>query len=140
MEPQRIQLERVKGWRMPANSAKVDRSTIFGNPFTMERYEHEEAVELHRAWITGQLTDAEIEARWPLMVSKHLIARRRAVLELLPKLRGKNLGCWCPLPKPGNPDVCHAVVLLVLANQEQPPTIPDTRPLRRVRWKWPPAS
>lgn len=31
--PERIQLSRRKGWRMPANTVKVDRTTIYGNPF-----------------------------------------------------------------------------------------------------------
>jgi hypothetical protein len=33
MMPERIQLKRTKGWRMPPNSVKVDRSTQWGNPF-----------------------------------------------------------------------------------------------------------
>ena len=32
------------------------------------------------------------------------------------ELRGKNLACWCPLPKPGEPDYCHAAILLEIAN------------------------
>ena len=31
--PKRIQLSRKKGWRMPPNTVKVDRSTKWGNPF-----------------------------------------------------------------------------------------------------------
>jgi Domain of unknown function (DUF4326) len=31
--PKRIELRRAKGWRMPANAVKVDRSTKWGNPF-----------------------------------------------------------------------------------------------------------
>ena len=36
------------------------------------------------------------------------------------ELRGKTLMCWCALPKPGEPDVCHAAVLLELANEATP--------------------
>ena len=32
-KPRRVQLSRQKGWRMPANTVKVDRSTKWGNPF-----------------------------------------------------------------------------------------------------------
>lgn len=32
-KPQRIQLKRTKGWRMPPGTVKVDRSTRWGNPF-----------------------------------------------------------------------------------------------------------
>lgn len=31
--PVRIQLSRAKGWKMPAHTVKVDRSTSWGNPF-----------------------------------------------------------------------------------------------------------
>ena len=31
----RIQLSRKRGWRMPENTVKVDRSTRWGNPFTL---------------------------------------------------------------------------------------------------------
>lgn len=33
------------------------------------------------------------------------------------ELRGHNLACWCPLPAPGEPDHCHAAVLLEIANR-----------------------
>jgi hypothetical protein len=33
--PERIQLRRTKGWRMPEGAIKVDRSTSFGNPFPL---------------------------------------------------------------------------------------------------------
>lgn len=36
MKPQRIQLSRRKGWKMPPNTVKVDRATAFGNPFIAE--------------------------------------------------------------------------------------------------------
>lgn len=31
--PERIQLKRVKGWRLPEGAVKVDRATKWGNPF-----------------------------------------------------------------------------------------------------------
>ncbi len=50
---------------------------------------------------------------------QRLLQRRRAVLEALPALRGKNLACWCPLPGHGEPDICHAALLLELANRSR---------------------
>jgi hypothetical protein len=38
--PRRVQLRRAKGWRMPANTVKVDRTTLFGNPFSIKEYGH----------------------------------------------------------------------------------------------------
>ena len=107
-KPHRVQLRRTKGWRMPANTVKVDRTTLFGNPFSATDLGRERAVSLYRAWITGPPTGAT--------ASRALRERRKEVLQALQRLRGKNLACWCPLPRGGEPDVCHAALLLELAN------------------------
>ena len=36
-------------------------------------------------------------------------------------LAGKDLACWCPLPAAGEPGLCHAAALLVIANQHDLP-------------------
>jgi hypothetical protein len=100
----RVQNRRAKGWRMPANTVKVDRTTLFGNPFSVKEYGHDRAVAL----LTGRPIGKEQSA--------DLRQRREAVLESLPALRGKNLACWCPLPERGEPNSCHAALLLELAN------------------------
>jgi hypothetical protein len=116
-KPERIQLRRTKGWRMPSDAVKVDRSAIFGNPFSLEQYGPEQAVALHRLWIEGCLADDDIRPGYPTWAARFLIERRQKVLEALPKLRGKNLACWCALPLPGERDCCHAAVLLEIANR-----------------------
>jgi hypothetical protein len=88
--PQRVRLSRARGWRMPPNTKKVDRSTRWGNPFGLAEFP--DAVERYRAWIV-QPEQAE------------LLAQARAAL------RGKDLACWCALDAS-----CHADVLLDLAN------------------------
>ena len=110
--PRRVQLQRGKGWRMPPNTRKVDRSTAFGNPFDSVKYGIDDAVRMHREWLTGTITDEQIEARYPDLVAKHLIARRRRVLASLHQLCGMNLACWCSPSQP-----CHADLLLDLVNQ-----------------------
>jgi hypothetical protein len=112
--PNRVQLQRVKGWRMPANTRKVDRTTIFGNPFDSVKRDTGDAVRNHRLWLTGVLTNEQLVAQYPNIVAKHLIARRRRVLETLAQLRGMNLACWCPPARP-----CHADLLLKLANENE---------------------
>ena len=103
--PKRIQLKRTKGWRMPKNTLKVDRSTRYGNPFSVDRFGRERAIQLFELWFTGVwdkdmsgVVDASVEP-----------ADRE---DKLTKLRGKNLACWC---KPG--ESCHADILLKLANE-----------------------
>ena len=97
---------------MPPGTVKVDRTTLFGNPFSIKEYGHDRAVALHRAWLTDRLADKDM----PASRRAELMALREKVLAALPSLRGKRLACWCPLPETGQPDNCHAALLLELAN------------------------
>ncbi|MGK2897244.1 MAG: DUF4326 domain-containing protein [Burkholderiaceae bacterium] len=113
--PTRIQLRRTKGWRMPENTVKVDRSTRWGNPFTPTML----LVSPSRAGMKqGEPIGVAgaVEAFRTLMKTRlrREPAKTRAFLE---ELRGKNLACWC---QPGTP--CHADVLLKLANQAPAPS------------------
>ena len=108
---ERVQLKRERGWRMPENTVKVDRTSKFGNPFTADRYGREQAVALHRLWMTGEMTDEYIMGAFPGLIGKHLVSRRKTMGALLPTLAGKNLACWCSLDGP-----CHGDTLLELAN------------------------
>jgi len=127
LRPRRVQLRRTRGWRTPANTVKVDRTTRFGNPFSIEDYGRERAIALHRAWIAGEVGNPPL----PSKRVRELEARRTEVIAALPSLRGKNLACWCPLPEPGEPDICHAVLLLELANPWE---------LAHARWSCEPAE
>lgn len=108
-KPQRITLSRARGWRMPPNTVRVDRSSKFGNPFRSDRPSPE-------VLASGARTAAEAFALWLQSLGgleNVDVPRRRIILGSLHELRGKNLACWC---KPGTP--CHADVLLDLANRE----------------------
>ncbi len=107
MMPERIQLSRKKGWRMPPNTVKVDRSTPWGNPFVVGEYgTSKECVERYRllcggiAGITEEVSYADQRA--------HLIYVRDHIHEL----QGKNLACWCKIGTP-----CHADILLEAVKQ-----------------------
>ncbi len=98
----RIRLRRQRGWRMPANTVKVDRSTRWGNPFVVGRHGDREAcVRLYRRLLAGELDNSDAQRRTLAHVREHLH-----------ELTGRNLACWCPLDAP-----CHADVLLALANR-----------------------
>lgn len=115
--PERITLSRAKGWRMPANTVKVDRTTIWGNPWKVAEF-------YYPGWNTPTLAQAETVRLFRAAVSgfdsngsfcrpiAHPESRIGIIIARLPELRGKNLACWC---KPGEP--CHADVLLELANR-----------------------
>lgn len=50
-------------------------------------------------------------------------------------LAGRDLGCWCPLPAPGEYDWCHAHALLALANGwpvDRESGLPCTHPVGRM--------
>lgn len=108
-KPVRIQLSRKKGWRLPENTVKVDRSTQWGNPFVIgQTYPIKEDDGFGD--VIGQHTVKDA-ADAVALFSEHMEATGWTYD--LESLRGKNLACWC---KPGEP--CHADVLLELANQE----------------------
>lgn len=104
-KPQRIQLRRVKGWRIPENTVKVDRSTPWGNPWVVGKDgSRAECVEKYRRLLGGLATLTQkvgyVEQRgYVIFVREHI-----------KELHGKNLACWCPIGKP-----CHADVLLEAA-------------------------
>ena len=100
--PARIQLRRTKGWKMPPNTVKVDRSTPYGNPF---RAGHEGP--LGRTPIDDEGAVGFFRA---MLADPELRAAANYPVDLSP-LRGKNLACWC-----GGP-FCHVDPLLEEANR-----------------------
>lgn len=116
--PKRIQLSRKAGWRMPPNTVKVDRTTKWGNPFTVSWveisgkagtttvYRVEDVEHVFNTWY-GAIS-ASVE-KFRARLEHPSMATARANLRA--ELAGKNLACWC---KPDQP--CHADVLLELAS------------------------
>jgi Domain of unknown function (DUF4326) len=101
--PIRIQRSRRKGWRMPENTVYVGRPTVWGNRWKIGTHSN----------LLGRVIETNTEAvqvyyalMWP---EAHHI---KWVQE---NLRGKNLACWCSLDQ-----LCHADVLLEIANREPP--------------------
>lgn len=92
--------------------------SIFGNPFTHKEGtqaqvvvgSRAEAVQAFRDWLAGvAYQDVEPE-------------RRRAILDAIPTLKGKVLGCWCA------PLACHGDVLAELANGKPASKLPIVAP------------
>ena len=97
MKPERITLSRAKGWRMPENTVKVDRTTVFGNPF--------------QAGKDGDGSPEYLVGCFRKQMDRDKHEMPQEFYDWIAPLRGKNLACWC---KQGQP--CHADVLLELAN------------------------
>ena len=110
MKPQRIQLSRAKGWRLPPETVVVARPGKWGNPFrigdTAERWGEPNIFESLR--IVDAATAVALHREW---LELHLAQHPEIMLPALDELRGKNLACWCSLGAP-----CHADTLLELAN------------------------
>ena len=123
MEPHRIQLSRAKGWRMPANASKVDRTTRWGNPFVVPGSYPAQSLpaelinslelKVHDSR-NGPFVAVETPAQavglfgWWIMADAQQ-AHRDLVRA---NLKGRNLACWCKLGFP-----CHADLLLEIANR-----------------------
>lgn len=71
--------------------------------------------EHHDVIIPGTQSVAVAAYRQWLATRPDLIAAARA------ELAGRDLACWCKQPAPGEPDYCHAAVLMDVANSPLPP-------------------
>ena len=97
LTPQRIQLFRKKGFKLPPNTVVVSRPSRWGNPYKLAEFSGSPTRQAELAVACfSQMVDTNRDFR--------ILAKE--------ELRGKNLACWC---KPGQP--CHADVLLEIANQ-----------------------
>ncbi len=132
VSPQRIQLSRAKGWRKPEGAVLVSRPSRWGNPFSVYRgnVAGPPWADARENWgrvvrPPGDLAlyqshspaanaiPAAVDVFRTLMNVRQRDEATRMESWIAP-LRGKDLGCWCPLDSP-----CHADVLLELANPER---------------------
>ena len=117
--PERIQLKRTKGWRMPPGTVKVDRTTRWGNPFVQGKVSERAKLgnpvdqELSGVAVRDRAHAVELFQKWIFGASDVALAWRTSA----PELRGRNLACWCPLD-----GSCHADILLELAHASAPQT------------------
>lgn len=120
--PERLQLSRKKGFRLPLNAKSVARPHRWGNPFVVWK---------NCYWWADTWNGTSMG--WAVKCADNLTARRIACeayrtalddgwrmlptkVEIRKVLVGLDLACWCPLPEPGQTDWCHADVLLEIAN------------------------
>jgi hypothetical protein len=105
--PKRIQRKRTRGWKMPPNTAVVDRSTKWGNPFVVgEHGTRAECVDRFAKLMAGYICVSDGPAPNLQMAYRAMVAVNCR------ELKGKNLACWCG---PGRP--CHADILLEIARR-----------------------
>lgn len=96
---------------MPPNTVKVDRSTIWGNPFRIDEPPHPRLLKVYD-WRLSGWTGPSGSATESVRRFRACLARDDASrFAIIAELRGKNLACWCSPLCP-----CHADVLLEIAN------------------------
>lgn len=116
MTPQRIQLRRTPGWRMPPNTRSVARPSRWGNPFQVVkwagRYGGWQAVGNTES---GPVREAKKYAVVDAVELFRLHAGPMGSVEIdqadLDALTGLNLACYCPVGTP-----CHADTLIAWCN------------------------
>ena len=118
--PIRLRLSRAKGFDLQAHSlatnglpaVNVGRPSRWGNPFIVGKDgTRAECVSLY-----VKLTCMSLLCLSRLDNLSQQEAALATVRKHRKELRGHNLACWCPLPEPGQNDLCHAAVLLEIAN------------------------
>ncbi len=130
--PDRVQLRRTRGWRLPPGAVRVDQTTPYGNPFKIgakimvpgvfgapaDPYHGDLPPGTYtRTWpdkpgifeirlVTTRADTVRLFADW----IKHQPGWNRGNLR---DLVGRDLACWCPADRP-----CHADVLLEHLNRK----------------------
>jgi hypothetical protein len=122
--PVGVQLSRMRGWRMPINCVKVDRSSkLFGNLFRVGIHGNAaQCVEKFEACLRAAIDDewsalpASLRVEAANLIHQWIDVRAyfKSMAKNLQALRGKSLGCWCPRDAP-----CHRNVLLCYANRAE---------------------
>lgn len=125
--PERIQLRRTKGWRLPAGAIVVARPSKWGNPITFSdvgaQYpsldERQVATMVVRTFEPLARTGALYLPNWRFLGGRRgpLDLTYPSVDEIRTELAGHDLACWCQLVDADGERVpCHADVLLEIAN------------------------
>lgn len=130
--PVRLRLSRAKGFSLQAASRAINglpavncaRPGKWGNPWSIREgaWWFVEGPGLSSGIRCGNRAGAAIVSVnlfrcWVDGLAGLLVDRRAQTLAEIQSLRNHNLACWCSLPSLGEPDHCHAAVLLEIANR-----------------------
>ncbi len=128
IHPVRLRMSRAPGADLQAASRRlnglpavvVSRPSIYGNPFSVasarDYLVHVKDAGLHTRDETAHVIAVRWFEEWMAGRLAGETPKRPPNTDRIAALRGKNLACWCVLPESGQPDHCHAAVLLRLAN------------------------
>ncbi|OKI54408.1 hypothetical protein AMK17_25255 [Streptomyces sp. CB00072] len=128
--PTRIQRRRTAGWTAPLDTqgqrpVYVGRPTRWGNPWAVTETSSGHWTitrDWRGGWDAGPVyaTTSDEARRSAVGLYREWLTANPDLARRVRDLAGRDLACWCPLPEPGQPDHCHAAVLLDLANTPAP--------------------
>lgn len=113
--PIRIQLSRKSGWRKPENTLVCARPARWSNPYRVEMFGRELAINLFERslrgfWSSDGIPDGLIETAYEANMSFRARFKFHPLEYVRSELSGRNLACWCSLS-----EKCHVDVLLRIA-------------------------
>jgi hypothetical protein len=112
MNPQRIRMSVRRGWRLPANTVRVDELSEYGNPFWRSQGSAIERFYWYCLLISGY-HNCSVGLECGKRQDAHVEVLKAAKAARWRPLRGKNLACTCEVGKP-----CHADALLEIVNRK----------------------
>jgi hypothetical protein len=125
--PERIQLKRTKGWRMPPGAVKVDRSTKYGNPFVLGKPIKRDSdlwpylvaavpALADRSSALGRLQSVTLRRAEDAVAAYSIwfIEQPHLMIAAFEELPGRDIADWC---KPGDP--CHGNWLMDMVNETE---------------------
>ena len=100
---------------MPEGAIYVGRPTKWQNPYKVVKMNGWRVLNTESGYYSRVFTTKMAATVQAVSDYKNMLERkhREYLTEWVAPLRGKDLACWCPLG-----ELCHADVLLELANQE----------------------
>ena len=112
MKPKRIQIKRVKGFKLPTNTKCVNRGTKYGNPYKVVKRQYDYCIVTKNSIYFDENTCRTLkEANEKAIELFKEYLNDFKINEIVADLKGKNLACFCSLDVP-----CHADYLLEIAN------------------------
>jgi hypothetical protein len=125
--PKRVKVigDRFHG-RVPDDAVYVGRAapglpaSRFHNPYQAPKAAQKAGQPPRRNTVDGETVEVRDRPHAVELFRGYLRRHPDLVEAARQELAGRDLCCWCPLPAPGEPDICHAALLITVAAGAEP--------------------